>query len=50
MWGRGRRQRKVCILAAGRDTAAEREGCDDRHGREVEKKYNGSDGCGCVHA
>jgi hypothetical protein len=28
-------RRKVCILAAGRDTAAEREGCDDRHGREV---------------
>ena len=37
MWGRGRRQRKVCILAAGRDTAAKRDGCDDRHGREVKK-------------
>jgi hypothetical protein len=36
--GRGRRRRKVCILAAGQDTAVERESCNDRHGREVEKK------------
>jgi hypothetical protein len=25
VWGRGRRNRKVCILAVGQDTAAERE-------------------------
>jgi hypothetical protein len=34
VWGRGWRRRKACILAAGRDTAAERWGRDDdRHGR-----------------
>jgi hypothetical protein len=36
--GRGRSNQKVCFLAAGRDTATEREGCDDRHGREAKKR------------
>ena len=40
MWGRGRRQRKVCILAAGWGTASERWGVGDGHGRgAVIKKW-----------
>jgi hypothetical protein len=35
VWGRGRSNRKVCILAAGRDAAVERGGAEDRHGRDV---------------
>ena len=35
MWGRGQSNQKVCILAAGRDTAAEREGRDEHHGRDL---------------
>jgi hypothetical protein len=33
VWGRGRRRRKVHILAAGQDTAAERWSQDDHHGQ-----------------
>jgi hypothetical protein len=37
VWGRGQSNLKVCILAAGWDTSAERGGLDDHHGWEVEK-------------
>jgi hypothetical protein len=38
--GRGWMQRKgSCILAAGRDTAVERWGRDDCHGRSVKNKW-----------
>jgi hypothetical protein len=35
VWGRGWSKRKVCILAAGRDTAAKRDGRNEHHGRDV---------------
>jgi hypothetical protein len=48
VWGRGRRWQQVCILAVGRDTAVERGGCDDCHGREVKKKVMFGDEWCCV--
>jgi hypothetical protein len=35
VWGRGRSNQKVCILAAGQDTAPKRDGRDEHHGRDV---------------
>jgi hypothetical protein len=47
VWGRGQNSLKVCILAAGQDTVAERDCRDEHHGQDVSSIKN-EVMCDCV--